>query len=528
MKSTFDDDEGVRGFNDWAKGNGIPSAPDGAFVLPGGSVKILESARQLFETIAPRYELFTRGKVIVTLQPGLEGDPVLEPLSPSAARSFFEEHVPIWAWRSYRGGQPVLKPATMPEDTARALLNCHLARKILPAINGLVNCPVLTEEKEGLRIIGKGYDAETGLLVLHGEQPPDVPLAEAVHSLKELLIDFDFQTEGDISRAMAAFLAPALKMGNLLRGYVPADVAEANQSQSGKTYRQRICSAIFGERSAIVTLKKGGVGSIDESFSQKLVNGRPFIQFDNFRGLLDSAALEAFMTAEREYHCRVPRCGEIIVDPSRFFVQLSSNGVEITRDFANRASIVRIRKREGVQFPDTLGVVRARQAYYLGCVFAVVREWFTQGKPRTLETRHDFREWCQTLDWIVQNIFGMAPLMDGHTEAQVRVSNPTLTFLRQIALEIEQRSMLEEELSASQLLEIAQTADIAIPGLGQQHIGDDEKGKQRIGIKLAPIFKDHQTASVEGFVVERIEKAQANDKGGDFIMKLYRFSRAAQ
>ena len=31
---------------------------------------------------------------------------------------------------------------------------------------------------------------------------------------------------------------------------------------------------------------------------------------------------------------------------------------------------------------------------------------------------HDFRGWCATLDWIVQNLLGAAPLMDGHREAQ--------------------------------------------------------------------------------------------------------------
>lgn len=527
MNATFAEED-ARVLNDWAKNGGIPIPPPGVFVLPGGAVTISDSARHLYEVIAPRREVFARGKAIVTLQRDDDGTLVLQPLSPSAARSLFEKYVEIWAWRVLRG-EPVLKRATMPEDTARVLLNCYLASEILPAINGLVNCPILTEGSEGLRIIGKGYDADTGLLVVDGEPPTDVPLSEAVNSLKELLENYDFLTDGDASRAIAAFVAPALKMGSLLGGYVPVDVAEANESQSGKTYRQRMCSAIYAERSALVTLKKGGVGSIDESFSQRLVNGRPFIQFDNFRGAFDSPALESFMTAENSYYCRVPHFGDIRVDPSRFFVQLSSNGVEITRDFANRSSIVRIVKREGFSFPDTLQIIRAKQSYYLGCVFAVVTEWFRRGKPRTNEMRHDFREWCGTLDWIVQNLFGMVPLMDGHTEAQVRVSNPTLTFLRQIALEVERQCRLGEEMSASQLVDVAETGAISIPGIREQNAGDSDKAMKMVGMKLAPIFQSSATVAVEGFTVERIETLrERTDGNGSFPSKSYRFIRVAQ
>ncbi len=149
---------------------------------------------------------------------------------------------------------------------------------------------------------------------------------------------------------MASLLTPALKLGEHLRGNVPADVAEADKSQSGKTYRQKISAAIYNERVAIVSCKSGGVGSVDESLNAQLVTGRPFIQLDNFRGEFDSPHIEALLTAEKSFPARVPHCREVEVDPTRFFVFLTSNGVETTRDFANRSSIIRIRRREGFTF----------------------------------------------------------------------------------------------------------------------------------------------------------------------------------
>ena len=89
---------------------------------------------------------------------------------------------------------------------------------------------------------------------------------------------------------------------------------------------------------------------------------------------------------------------------------MTSNGVESTRDFANRSSIIRIRKRIGHSYRtypegDLLSHVKANQPYYLGCVFSVIREWLEMGKQRTSVTEHDFREWARPLDWIVQNVF---------------------------------------------------------------------------------------------------------------------------
>ncbi len=500
-------------------------------ILPGGNVPITKSAIDLFRLLAPTHRVFRRGKAVVKLYRNLAGITVLEPLRPSAARSFFETFANFFAWRKGKHDNWVLKPAIVPEETARAFIDCGAAADLLPTINGLANCPIITEDDGGLEICGPGFDVRSGILVQRGETPPIVPLEEAVSSLKQLHSEFHFQSAGDESRAMAALITPALKMGNLISGPIPADVAEADQSQSGKTYRQKMTAAVYNEQPALVPLKRGGVGSTDESFFAMLVNGRPFIQFDNYRGVLDSPALEAFLTATGSFPCRIPHCQEIEVDPSRFFVLMTSNGVETTRDLANRSSIVRILKRTGVQFPDTLGILRDRQAYYLGCVFGIVRAWHLRGKLRSGELRHDFREWCQTLDWIVQEVFNMAPLMDGHVAAQERVSTPALTFLRRLALEAERTGNLDAPLMASQLFELAENADIEIPGLKEQDQRDADKGKKMIGIKLAPIFKSNLTVELDAFVVTRSESSRerdCDDGGGNYTVKTYTFAKAPQ
>jgi hypothetical protein len=229
--------------------------PKPTVILPGGGVTITQSATDLYQIIASKHRLFMRGKVVVSLHRSIiAGQLVLEPVRPSAARSLFEKYAEFFVWRSGRNGEPVLKPSNMAEETARAILDCHVAEDVLPRVNGLVNCPVLVEAETGLQVCGKGYNPDTGLLILKGATPENVSLPDAVNSLRALLADFRFQTTSDESRAMAAFLTPALKMGNLIRGHIPADVAEADLSQSGKTYRQKMLAAIYGEKIALVPL----------------------------------------------------------------------------------------------------------------------------------------------------------------------------------------------------------------------------------------------------------------------------------
>lgn len=366
------------------------------------------------------------------------------------------------------------------------------------------------------------------MLVTGGDLPPEVEFTLAVRMLLKLLQDFDFQSEGDKARAVGSLVAPALKAGGFLKGRVPADVAEADQSQSGKTYRQKVIAAIYNERLSLVTSREGGVGSIDESLNQQLVAGRPFIQFDNFRGRFESAHLEAFLTAEGAFPCRVPHRGEVTVPADGYFVFLTSNGVDTTRDFANRSSIVRIRKRSaGYVFHkyvegDLLAHVRENQSFYLGCVHAVIRHWHSQGKPRTEENRHDFREWVQVLDWIVQNAFSMVPMMDGHRQAQERVSNPALIWLRSIALAMEQAGELNRAFTATEVFQLCEENDIAIPSLRPG--ADEDKGKKAIGTIMGKLFRENETLEVDAYRVTREEKYVARDDsavGGNFKSKTY-------
>jgi len=166
--------------------------------------------------------------------------------------------------------------------------------------------------------------------------------------------------------------------------------------------------------------------------------------------------------------------------------------------------------------------VRARQPYYLGCIFAVIRHWHAEGQPKTDETRHDFREWVQVVDWIVRNVFALGLVMEGHQEAQERVSNPALVWLRSLTLAIDQTGQLNREFTATEIHSLCESADIAIPGLRDG--ADEDKAKRVVGTVMAKLFRDSDTLHVDGYQVVREERYVARDNinaGGGFKSKTY-------
>lgn len=509
----------------WAHQEEIPSTESPTIVLPSGNVKNSDTAAELFKRMAPSGKFFMRAGLVMELKKREDGILALVVLDPERARTTFEKFGDMKRWNK---GE--LVPALYSSSLTKALLASEQAAALLPAVKWIISCPVMYEIGGKLKVALPGYHGDLALLVSGGIHVPEVPLEQAVKDIEGLFAEFDFQTEGDRARAIASLISPALKLGGFLKGRVPADVAEADQSQSGKTYRQKVIAEVYCERLYMVVLRKGGVGSLDESFGQALVTGRLFIQIDNVRGKLDSQFLESFLTAEGSFPCRVAYKAEVEIAPENFFIFVSSNGVDTTPDLANRSSIIRIRKKpEGHVFRrypegDLLAHVRANQPHFMGCIFAVIREWHRRGTPMTTEARHHFRNWVQSLDWIVQNIFTTVPLMDGHRESQQRVSNPDMGFLRSLAIALELSEGLGRVQQASDLAQTCLGEGIEIPGLSR-HFDADEYTLQ-IGRVMKRLFRKSEIVEVDGFRVRRgSEDTKRQDNQGYYPTKTYTFER---
>jgi hypothetical protein len=319
-------------------------------------------------------------------------------------------------------------------------------------------------------------------------------------------------------------------MARLLPGHALINVVEANESQTGKGYLLTCEKAVYNEPGYDIAKRDGGVGSLDESLGAALFSGAPFITFDNLRGKVNSQYLESVVTAHGAVIVRLPHRGEVAVDAGRVTFHATSNGFESTVDLGNRSMVTGLLMQppgyEFKRYPegDLLAHIRARQPYYLGCVFAVVRSWHDEGKPR-LPTRHRFAEWVGSLDWIVQRAFGLAPLLDGHGEVVSRVTNPGLSWLRAVAIAVVKAGRAGDELSASALVEVSENAELKIPGAEQLQV---EEAARRVGALLAPCFKHGDSVQLDALQVRRIERREySSARRENLPVKRYVFSAFA-
>jgi len=478
------------------------------FCLPGNNMTITESAYTIFSTIAPTNTLFCRGGSVVEVV--RNGDKTeFKIITENEFCSRIEKYshtVGGYVMNPYTKQYALSQKACTREAAARLLAAAEASE--LPQISAISNCDLLVEENGQSKILSCGYNPELGGVYISQQNGArEVGWKEAVEAIKIILLDFNFQSEGDRSRAIASILTPALRFGGHISGSIPVDVAEANESQSGKTYRQKMLAAIYGEAPEVATQIKG-IGGGDEPFFNALCRGRPFIQFDNCRGKIDSPSVEAFITTNGEFSVRGAYKRWGAVDSRKFYIMLTSNGFEATRDFCNRSNIIRIKKQpKGFQYTqysegDLLEHIRTNQSYYLGCVLGIIKEWMARGKQKTDDTGHDFREWNQICDWIVQILFGCVTLMDGHEKTKERVSNPNITWLRKVALAANANSHLNRELRASDIVELCDLEDIELPGFVNS--SKENAAIRKVGALMKKLFGESSALECDEFEITRL------------------------
>jgi hypothetical protein len=495
--------------------------------LPSDVVSVRESSLALMGELKKTGIVFSLRGQMMRLEDKRGSDYSLSPITsqelPSFSQQFFSFHRKDWR----ENGERVLDlPRQFTKGHAAAILGCTEAVNLLPKISKTLSFPPV--DAEG-RILQSGYHPEHELLVLSKVELPKVPTDEAVDSLLNLLTDWRWETPADLSRAIAALLAPMIRLGVNLKPslIMPVFMVEADQSQTGKGHLINLIASIYNEPVTLIAQKKGGVGSLDESFSKALMGGRPLISFDNLRGKINSAALEAFVTANGNFNVRALRT-EGCVDSRHFVIYGTSNQFEATTDLANRTCAIRIRRQRECyrwkEWPEgsLLEHVKANHAFYLGAVAAVVESWTLDGM-QTMECHHPQREWASAMNWIVQRIFRLPPLLEGHSKLTLRVADPLTGFLTELGNEIQEQG---DTLTVSEMITIAKAANVRLPVNTE---GDHPKGEQlQLGALISQAFGEGHQLEINGHLVERITKrVRRPDGDGYFESKAYRFNKPA-
>jgi hypothetical protein len=501
--------------------------PSDVFPVPGGEISISMAAEIIFSKIAPTHSLFIRNTTVIELVVN-DGQKEMSFVGADRVCSLLEgfgKQVSRLRVTEEDGKKKhEWFPTTFSQAAATKLLVTNEARRLLPPLRQILSCPVLAPGG----ILNGGYHAHGGGTFVHESGTvPELSLPLALSLFDVLLAGFHFASPSDRSRAAAHLISLALKMGGWISDDYPLFVVEADHSQAGKSYFLKLVAALYNEIANPVVFARGGVGSADEAFSTALITGRVLVTFENVRGKLDSPLAESAIRGLGRIRCRTLR-KSTEVDASAFLFQLSTNGAELTVDLANRALITCIRKHPPghcyTKYPegDLIAKVTSMQPVFLGAVFAIIREWQRLGCQLTAESRHDFRGVCQALDWIVQNILKLPPLLDGHREKQQRVSDDRLVWLRNVVMEIEHEGEMGQEFNASGLAEFAENHGFPVPPPNGK-----SDAKQRLGILMAGLFRKAggDFLQVDGYTVRRTAETRMDSSSRAREHKTYRITK---
>ena len=508
--------------------------------LPGGfkHMTLTECAKNLGGLLGEQREAFQMNGAPVRLSGIDSRDPVVEQIRATKLPSMFEHVAQLKRTRKSSDDGVVEVPALCNRGEAELIKESRDFLDCLPPIRVVTRCPVILA-REGELVVVSGYDEESGVYASNfGVE--EISFDDAKSLILGVVQDFQFASPSDRSRAIAAILTPAFVHGQVLTANTPLVLLEADRSQTGKGYFAKVLAAVYTDSPVTVTQRKGGTGSLEESFSAALLQGRVFVYIDNVRGALDSPALESALT-EDTFMARAPYLAPQQVSLKRTTVFLTSNRAELTVDLVNRSNPIRIRKRsEDYKFQrypgdrDLLEHIRANQPLYLGAIFAVVREWWNRGRKRSMESKHSFRDWAQPLDWILQELFHEAPLCGGIHEVKARMTTPALNWLRDVAQCVTRNGSAGKAYRTAQLVQLMEDGGVEIPGLKD---GDDltvsdtaKRVHQATGKRLGQCFRSEAVQEfddfrcmleIDGFLVERTE---SQDRDRRSMLKEYKFS----
>jgi hypothetical protein len=211
----------------------------------------------------------------------------------------------------------------------------------------------------------------------------------------------------------------------------------------------------------------------------------------------------------------------------------------LTGDLGRRSYITRIKKKAGERWEKDGKLleqyVPEHWEFYLGCIFAVIREWLARGKPVDTTASLRFLQWERVLDYIVPHIVGagLPRPTEELVEKQEQMSEPAHDFgsaLWAVVMEGEENDAdLPTAYTALALWKIAEANDLEVPGR-ELHGGRIEE--RLLGARVAVALKklrQHELGGLitaQGFIHPHVSRGR-KQSGNYFNQTKYTFSASA-
>jgi hypothetical protein len=358
-----------------------------------------------FEIASPALQIYRRAGQLVSMFNGDDGRRSIQTVGASELCLALSESADFC--RSKGCAHTHVQPPT-------ALINYLLARRDLniPMLRGITEVPVL--RADGSIVTTPGYDEATGLFYSPAPEleipslPEAAGICQALALIEEVLADFPFEDTASKANAIALFLTPLVR--TLIDGCVPLAIVNGTNPGTGKGLLTSVASIIStGVEASVETAPQS-----DDEWRKKLTAalrlGRNFIVWDNLRGILQAAPLEAALTTT-SWTDRILGTSDSVSIPQRATWVATGNNIRLGTDMARRCYQIRLVPKSarpweatGFLHPELLAWVRENRGELLMALLTVARSWFLAGCPAPhVKALGSFEAWTRVVGGILEH-----------------------------------------------------------------------------------------------------------------------------
>lgn len=366
-------------------------------------------------------QFFTHGGIPVWVKVSSHDQAVVEPLT-KERMYFLLGEVGSWGWTDSKN---IRHPCLPPKHAADHLLaDPHPP---LPRLRRLVRTPVF--DARGNLVARSGYHTESGLFLasrgLHvlpvAHFPTKKDVAKALGLIThELLGDFDFVDDADLTNAVALGLLPFVR--ELISGPTPLHVITKPFPGSGGTLLvQVLLAAVLGEAAPTQGLPTDEA-EIQRRITASLVSNPGVVFFDNLKGVLASGQLCGALTA-LSWEDRRIRTSTLVSLPITNVWALSGNNVQTNDEIARRSVPIRLDpptdrpwERTGWRHQLPKWALEHRDEL-VWANLTLVQAWIAEGMPNGSVTMGMYEDWAAVLSGITE-VIGLPNLQGNWREWQ--------------------------------------------------------------------------------------------------------------
>ena len=380
------------------------NSPKPKVELPGDD-RLLSSFGADLAEVLKNHGLYQRGGLAFMVNQQQDG---LEAITPQMLRTLVEDYLVCYRIKTV-GETELSLERTMTESDAKGVLSSQQFIGKLPKLEKVATARLPVLRRDGtIQLPPAGYDPRALILTLpQCDFDESLTLAAAKEIIDKLLGEFPFADAGR-SKAVAVSATLSLFGDGLLpqEALRPVFIYLGNAEGAGKTLLAKCAiSPVHG-----LVKTDGDLKDKTETAKELLtavIEGRPYILFDNCKKHLDSPCLEAFVTSPF-WSGRILGVSKSFSGRNNVTVLVTGNGCTVSPDLRRRSLFVELfmeqERAEDRTFHRLLddAALLAMRPGILAALWAIVREWDIAGRPEPSRTHSSFPRWAKAIGGIVE------------------------------------------------------------------------------------------------------------------------------